>query len=217
MNLKNPSYLLFFLLFCTFLILSAIVIWNDTIAFDTVVFEWLSFFDWPFVWTFMESITEFGAASVLTILTILLVIILLFTKKFKWALLLSLTMITGSILNRILKITIVRERPDILLQYDGFGYSYPSNHSMMSLLLYGFIILLFLRFFKPSHWRLIGILLLSILIIVIGLSRIYLGVHYSTDVVAGFILGLLLLIIVSEVDKKWNGRMVSCQNSNTKS
>ncbi len=76
-----------------------------------------------------------------------------------------------------------------------YGYSLPSGHSMVSLAFYGLIIYFIYKNIENKHikWTLIAVL--SLLIVFIGISRIYLGVHYTSDVLAGFLLAIPYLII----------------------
>ena len=78
------------------------------------------------------------------------------------------------------------------------GYIFPSGHSMASMAFYGFIIFLVWKYVKTNK-KWIYTIVLSLLILLIGISRIYLGVHYASDVLAGFILTLAYLIIFTAI------------------
>ncbi len=106
----------------------------------------------------------------------------------------------------LLKIIFDRPRPDralwLVIQHDA---SFPSGHALNCMIFYGAIIFLIYRGVYPTKHSKIIILCLSLLIISIGLSRIYVGVHYPTDVVAGWSFGIFLLIVFSFwVDKYGN-------------
>lgn len=75
------------------------------------------------------------------------------------------------------------------------GYSLPSGHSMVSMAFYGYLIYLIYRHINNKYIKWSLITLLSLLIISIGISRIYLGVHYTSDVLAGFLVAISYLII----------------------
>ena len=107
-----------------------------------------------------------------------------------------------------LKYLYQRPRPSLShLVYAG-GYSFPSGHSLGSLLIIGSLIVIIHQRMKKRTLRLVFELLLSVLIAVIGLSRIYLGVHYPSDVLAGFIfaLGILSLIYPFYDQKRFEWR-----------
>lgn len=75
------------------------------------------------------------------------------------------------------------------------GYSFPSSHIMMSTIFYGMIIYFIWNYIKNKRLKYILSIAISLLIICIGLSRIYLGIHYATDVFSGFIIGLVYTIM----------------------
>lgn len=99
-----------------------------------------------------------------------------------------ITLIGAELLNLLLKALIHRPRPEMIL-YFAHGYSFPSGHAMVSLVAYGFLTYLLClqnRSWKPRTALIWGC---GILVILIGFSRIYLGVHYFSDVIAGFAAG----------------------------
>lgn len=112
----------------------------------------------------------------------------------------------------ILKLIFHRERPLTPLLAAAKGYSFPSGHALMSVTFYGLLILIVWQSTKPLwvKWPL-SITLLS-LIIVIGVSRVYLRVHYASDVLAGFSIGLMWLLfslwILSGIEKYSNRNIV---------
>ncbi|MCC9726261.1 phosphatase PAP2 family protein, partial [Streptococcus agalactiae] len=85
------------------------------------------------------------------------------------------------------------------------GYSFPSGHSMGTFMIFGSIIILLQYYMPKSIWNLLCQGTLGLLIFLIGLSRIYLGVHFPTDVLAGFILayGILNLTAYIFLAKDW--------------
>jgi undecaprenyl-diphosphatase len=99
------------------------------------------------------------------------------------------------LLNQVLKRIIRRPRPTGINLIKENGFSFPSGHSMVSMAFYGVLIYLINKSKLNKETKLLLSLLLSILILFIGISRIYLGVHYASDVLAGFSLSLAYLII----------------------
>ena len=140
----------------------------------------------------MKIITFFGGATCLIGLTILLFIII---KNKKIGLLIGINLVTITILNQIFKFILQRPRPTEFRIINETGYSFPSGHSMISMAFYGFLIYLIYKYVKNKKLKYISITLISILIIFIGISRIYLGVHYTSDVLAGFLFSISYLII----------------------
>ena len=140
----------------------------------------------------MKLITFFGGATCLIGLTIILFITI---KNKKIGLLIGTNLIVITILNQIFKFILQRPRPTENRIINESGYSFPSGHSMISMAFYGFLIYLIYKYVKNKKLKYISITLISILIIFIGISRIYLGVHYTSDVLAGFLFSISYLII----------------------
>ena len=140
----------------------------------------------------MKIVTFFGGATCLIGLTIILFIII---KNKKIGLVIGINLITITILNQLFKFILQRPRPTEYRIINESGYSFPSGHSMISMAFYGFLIYLIYKYVKNKKLKYISIALISILIIFIGISRIYLGVHYTSDVLAGFLFSISYLII----------------------
>lgn len=139
-----------------------------------------------------KIITQFGGAMILTSIAIILLILI---KDRKIGILIWINLIISTLLNQILKHIVQRPRPIEFRIIDESGYSFPSGHSMVSTAFYGFLIYLIYKNVKNKYLRNSLIIILSILIILIGTSRIYLGVHYTSDVIAGFLISISYLII----------------------
>ena len=121
-------------------------------------------------------------------------------KKIGISIISNLVIITA--INQILKRIVQRPRPTEYRIIEETGYSFPSGHSMVSMAFYGYLIYLIYKYVKNKYLKYISIILLSILICSIGISRIYLGVHYTSDVLAGFMISISYLIIyISAVNK----------------
>lgn len=101
----------------------------------------------------------------------------------------------------VIKVIIKRPRPNhILINADSFSFS--ASHAALSMTLYGLLIILIYRKIQKNSVKWLLIILLSILILIIGVSRIYLGVHYFTDVLVGYILGLIYLVLIKDTIKE---------------
>ena len=149
---------------------------------------------------YMKIITNFGGATCLITITILLLIIV---KNKKIGLLTLTNLVTISILNQILKSILRRPRPTEFRLINETGYSFPSGHAMVSMAFYGFLIYLIYKNIKNKYLKTILIIILSLLIIAIGISRIYLGVHYVSDIIGGFLISISYLILyIKLINKK---------------
>lgn len=140
----------------------------------------------------MQFITFFSD-PIWCILLSCLMILFVKNKKISKAFLLNLILVF--LLNYVLKILFSRNRPADINLIVETGFSFPSGHAMMSLGIYGFLIYLLLLSDKNKISKIIGTCFLILLIFLIGISRIYLGVHYATDVIAGFVISASYLLL----------------------
>ena len=144
----------------------------------------------------MLGITFLGRHEFLIPANLILIAYFLFIKKHRWySIKVPAIALSSLALMFVLKHLFGRPRPLIPLLEEARGLSFPSGHALMSITFYGLIIYLIWHNVqnKPLKWSLIGFLL--VLILLIGFSRIYLRVHYPTDVMAGFAMGFLWLVI----------------------
>ena len=98
-----------------------------------------------------------------------------------------------------LKQIVQRPRPDGFRLIAESGYSFPSGHSMVSMAFFGLLAWMVWTYEKDRTMRLIWCALFSLVIVMVGVSRIYLGVHYASDVLAGFCVSLLWLVFYTKV------------------
>lgn len=147
-----------------------------------------------------KIITQLGGAILLIILSLALIISL---KNKRVSILILLNLIISTTLNQVLKFIIQRPRPTEFRIIDEKGYSFPSGHSMVSAAFYGFLIYLIYKNIKNKYLKWGLITLLSCIVILIGTSRIYLGVHYASDVIAGILISISYLIIFTHFSKEF--------------
>lgn len=153
-----------------------------------------------FATTFFRWLTKVG--NWYTIIIILLLSLILKNKDyFKY---MSLNLITITLTNQALKFIIQRPRPNFSQAISVSGYSYPSGHAMISTAFYGFIFYLIYKSNLDNKYKILFGIFIIILIGLICISRVYLGVHYLTDVVAGASLAILYLSIYTYWLKKKN-------------
>lgn len=139
----------------------------------------------------MLFITNFCNPIILILLS--LVILLIFKDK-KMGLIIMINLLVSILLNIIFKGIIQRDRPleDFLIIES--GYSFPSGHSMVSMAYYGLIIYFIYKKIKDKRVRNVLMILIGLLILAIGFSRIYLGVHFASDVIGGFLISIIYLV-----------------------
>lgn len=141
------------------------------------------------------------ASPLMVIITAIVLIIFIKNKKIKLSLAINLIGIT--LINNLIKVIIARPRPNINRLVSETGYSFPSGHSITSMVFYGYLIYLIYKYVDNKKIKIPLIIVLAILIPLIGLSRIYLGVHYTSDVLCGFLLGWIYLIIFISISNKY--------------
>ena len=147
--------------------------------------------------------TFLGSTLFITILCVLSLI----PKKTRFSVVINTLIAVG--ISQALKRIIRRARPIGVALIEETGFSFPSGHSMVGFAFYGFIIYLIYKSKLNKTLKVLLITLFSLLIMSIGLSRIYLGVHHATDVIGGFALGYICLYIFIEfIYKKFFNKVI---------
>ncbi|MDI6413886.1 phosphatase PAP2 family protein [Solobacterium moorei] len=144
----------------------------------------------------MRLITQFGG-TILMIAWAMASLVLIKNKRIAISVVSNLVLI--ALLNNILKLIVRRARPTGFRLIAETGYSFPSGHSMVSMAFYGYLIYLIYKNVRNKKLRWTLIACFSLLILIIGMSRIYLGVHYTSDVFAGFLFSLGYLVIYTKL------------------
>lgn len=167
---------------------------KEAFAFDTTFLLWLHQFSNPSLDKLMLFITNLGNPTTVVIVAFITLAILWWRRYRLEIMVFILTSLGGLILNTGLKLFFSKPRPQLWKQLiTEKTFSFPSGHAIGSMVLYGFVAYL-LAFYYPKFSILIYTLAV-ILIGAIGLSRLYLGVHWPTDVIAGYGVGFLWLTI----------------------
>jgi undecaprenyl-diphosphatase len=132
--------------------------------------------------------SEVASAPVVVPLMLMVCALLLFRRRRAEALLIALVWIGGQALHVGLKMIYERPRPSLFpaLVHAG-GFSFPSGHTVTAVMTYGLLALLIGRS-RASHLRYVGVVAASLIILWVGLSRVYLGVHYATDVLGSLLI-----------------------------
>lgn len=145
----------------------------------------------------MKVITYFGSVTWLTIAAIIVSLVLAIYQKKRYAVFILFSSGAGALFNLLLKSIFKRERPDLLPIIVAPGFSFPSGHAMASLIFYGALAIILVKISTPVYLDWIFGGFCALVILLIGISRIYLGVHYPSDVIAGFAAGGAWLTICS--------------------
>lgn len=145
---------------------------------------------------FMTIITMMCNTEFIIVATLLLVLLI---KNKKIGGMIASNVVLCSVINTIIKHIFLRPRPVGIKLIEQGGYSFPSGHSMMAVAFYGLLIYIIWNTKWKNVWKIFTTTLLIILILLIGISRIYVGVHFASDVIAGLSISLSYLIIFIEL------------------
>jgi undecaprenyl-diphosphatase len=162
---------------------------------DQRVYELMLSFRTPWMDQFMIWITMLGDTFVITGITVIVLAWLLYRRNIPAALHWGAAIIFGAILTRVLKISLQIPRPDPSLFPATSHYSFPSAHSTMAMLLYGFLSIIISREIRDDK-RIHVYVVFGIIISLIAISRLYLGAHWLSDVIGGLTLGLIWITLL---------------------
>lgn len=145
--------------------------------------------------TFATLFTNLGNTSVITIETIILFIILITFRQYAYAWFTAGVMICANGYNWIIKHAVERRRPTIHHLVYADGYSFPSGHSVGSAALFGILIVLTILLIRSKFWKSLLIIIWALFPILIGYTRIFVHVHYPSDVLGGWIEGITFVLL----------------------
>ncbi|MEF2968674.1 phosphatase PAP2 family protein [Paenibacillus sp. M1] len=167
----------------------ALLVSDKKIAqFDNVIISLIQGLESPVLTSIMKFFTFIGGGIPVTVITIAILFILYKVLHHRRELILFIYVVIGSaLLNEALKLVFHRARPSLHRIINANGFSFPSGHSMAAFSLYGVTAYLLWRHISTSSGRVMLIVCSSAMILTIGISRIYLGVHYPSDVLGGFL------------------------------
>lgn len=149
--------------------------------------------------TFAAKIVTRMASPIILVLFSFVIFAVVKNRKTKYTTIINLVL--AALLNFMIKNIIQRPRPVGHRLIDERGYSFPSGHSMVSMAFYGYLIYMINKKVKSKKVRAFATIGLTCLIVSIGLSRIYLGVHYTSDVLGGFCIAISYLMVYTGVIK----------------
>jgi len=178
--------------------------------FDENIFKAVASYTTPGRTRFMNFITFLGKHTLLIPLNFLLIVFFIY-KKHKWfALRIASLALSSVVISFSLKAFFRRDRPELQLIGDVSGYSFPSGHALIGVVFYGLFIYIIWHEVKQNWLKISLIIILIILILLISFSRIYLRVHYPSDVIAGLAAGFIWLVlslrIIHRIEKKYIAR-----------
>lgn len=180
------------ILFIAFILIAWGVGKGYTKNFDYAIYNIVNILECGFMTSLFKVISFLCDVIFMIILCLVLLVVI---KNKGYPITLSLNILGVSGLNLATKYIFSRERPIGINLVEETGYSFPSGHAMASLAFYGYVIYLVYKNIQNKWIKLVSISILSLAILLIGTSRIYLGVHFASDVLGGYILALIYLIL----------------------
>jgi len=217
---KKPWYSIFTLeLLFVFLLLFAMIIFiyaarmvfiTQDSGFDERVFAAVKPYINPATTRFMEFITFLGKHTLLIPLNFVLIAFVIYKKQKWFAIRIASLSLSSLLLMFVLKLYFQRARPLLPVLGEAKGFSFPSGHALISVVFYGLLLHTVWHEVKVKWLRNLLVTLLGILILLIAFSRIYLRVHYASDVIAGLAAGFIWLVlslrIIHRIEKRFVAR-----------
>ena len=197
MNKKRVNIVL--ILLVIFISICILISTKETLMIDNYMYRLIAETITPQKTKVLKIITTMVSPFVILPLVGLMFV---FIKNKFVGLCMALNTVSIYVINNLAKLIFLRPRPTNLQLIKENGYSYPSGHAMIAAAFYGFIIYLVCSRINNKYFKLFITIILIILILSIGFSRIYLGVHYFSDIIGGYLLSTIYLIIyISTINK----------------
>jgi undecaprenyl-diphosphatase len=185
------------------LILLAIAVSSDLAdGFDRAVIELVRADGLAILLSPLRWITELGSTSAVTLVALVTFVVGLLIGPWRHGLAGAITIGLTSVANQALKAFIARQRPDLLEPIVvEHGFSFPSGHAVLSMVAYGVLGVLVMRSRLPLWVRRAIVIGLAGIVVLVGLSRVWLGVHFPTDVLAGWAAGAVIVLIYARLTR----------------
>ena len=184
-----------------FAVICCFVLSGDDLIFDTVIREWVYSIRSDGLTRVLKVITYMGNWQFITALC--LALLLIPGTRHRYGIPVSAGAAFVTAFNKVVKAIVQRPRPDEALRLiEQGGYSFTSGHSITSMVVFGLLIWLVRKYVKSRKKADILTVILAVPWIFIGLSRIYMGVHYPTDVLAGWCLGAAALMVIISIEDR---------------
>jgi undecaprenyl-diphosphatase len=197
-----------------FLLLAGEVAEGDTLAFDTKILRALRSPDDPsrpigpaWIEPALLDLTALGGATVLGLVVVIVVGFLLLQGRRRTALAVAITSMSGELINAVMKHAFNRPRPDVVPHLRAvFTTSFPSGHAMESAIVYLTLGAMLMRVAEGRVPKLYFLAVAMLLTVIVGVSRVWLGVHYPTDVIGGWMIGFVWASICWLITQRFEAR-----------
>lgn len=166
------------------------------------------------IYHFFRFMTNFGSTFFIIPFVIIMTIALLFLFK-DWlpALMFAGGTLLTSLINAVIKIMVARQRPSIDVAANAEGFSFPSGHAMVSIVCYGLLAFFLAKMTASIVMKRVISWVCAFFVCIIGISRFFINVHYLTDILTGFFLGGVILIVCKQLYEGWQSKRQSSSQS----
>ena len=190
---NNKRFILLFICLAIFIFILINVLNGNVEKFDTSIYNAISSLKSNYMTAFFKAITRFADKETIILIAVTCLIII---KNRRIGASIGANLLTSAFVNHLIKEIVQRPRPPIELRMvEESSFSFPSGHAMTGATFYGLIIYFTFKNVKNKKLRNTICIILSVLVFLIGISRIYLGVHYASDVLAGFVFAIVYLVL----------------------
>lgn len=166
---------------------------------DSLIYEFIFSFNNSILTNIFKLISFIASTKMIVLYNIIIVIVMIIRKSNK-LLLVPIASSISAIVNNLIKVIVARERPGINPLVIETTYSFPSGHSMISILFFGTILYILNR--DNYKYKRVFNIIIPIYILSVGISRIYLGVHYFSDCITGYLIALIILLLLTNIRRK---------------
>lgn len=200
--MKNRKW--FIILFSLLFIMLCVLIKTNLINnFDNIMYSFITKGMNDTLTTIYKCITFLGSTGFIILLCVFFLILFILLKKKNYGIVITVVLIISTIVNNVLKIIFARVRPDVLKIVFEDSYSFPSGHTMAAVSMYGILMYLVLKSNINKRIKIALSIVLSIIPVLVAVSRVYLGAHFISDVCGAFLVSIILLLIETYfIDKK---------------
>ena len=167
---------------------------------DSIVYDFIFSFNNTALTNIFKIISLLASTKMIILYNIIIVIVMIIRKSNKLVLV-PIASILSAIINNVIKIIVARERPGINPLVIETTYSFPSGHSMISILFFGTLLYIINR--ENYKYKKAFNIIIPIYILSVGISRIYLGVHYFSDCISGYLIASIILVLLTVRREKW--------------
>lgn len=200
----NYKWIVLLFMSIIFIVFAIRVKKSPTLRIDDDIYNFIHGFTSDGLTSYFKLISNMISGPVIFIIVLISIIVSYVKKNYKYIPFIIGNIIIILILNVILKHIYSRPRPEFML-IDEYGYSFPSGHAMVSMAFYGLYIYILFHLNIKKHIKYLLSGCLFLLIAMVGLSRIYLHVHYFSDVIAGFAVSVIYLVFFTKFMKVITG------------